>query len=74
MPDCTDPNSFNQRFVSVASGNRYHLVDQAPPHWVGDLSDAPVLLLLHGFPDLWYGWRYRKAFLDPPRNSTDRAQ
>ena len=40
---------------------RYHLVDQPPTNFVGNIKDAPTLLLLHGFPDLWYGWRYRAS-------------
>ncbi|KAM0793682.1 hypothetical protein ACM66B_001110 [Microbotryomycetes sp. NB124-2] len=61
-PDPTDPDSFNHTFVvSKHSGHRYHVVDQAPLKgtFVGKLSDAPTLLLCHGFPDLWYGWRYQ---------------
>lgn len=57
--DPTDPTSFNHRFVLTASGNRYHLVDQPPTNWIGDTRDAPTLILFHGFPDLWYGWRYQ---------------
>lgn len=70
MLDPTDPTSFNQRFVLIPrNGHRYHLVDQAPPSWVGPLHEAPTLLLLHGFPDLWYGWRYRSS---PPLPSPVR--
>lgn len=58
--DPTDPTAFNHRFVKVASGHRYHLIDQAPLHHRGPISEAPTLLLAHGFPDSWYGWRYRE--------------
>jgi len=58
--DPNDPASFNHRFVIAGKGHRYHVVDQPPVDWVGDLNDAPTLLLCHGFPDLWYGYRYRE--------------
>ncbi|GAA5997287.1 alpha/beta hydrolase [Rhodotorula paludigena] len=58
-PNPLDPSSFNHRFVTVPSGHRYHLVDQAPEHWRGPVEQAPTVLLCHGFPDFWYGWRYQ---------------
>lgn len=58
--DPSDPASFNHRFVIAGKGHRYHVVDQPPVNWVGNLEDAPTLLLCHGFPDLWYGYRYRE--------------
>ncbi|KAK4052907.1 hypothetical protein OIO90_004183 [Microbotryomycetes sp. JL221] len=61
-PDPTDPSSFNHTFVQVKhSGHRYHVVDQGPSRdsFVGKRQDAPTLLLCHGFPDSWYGWRYQ---------------
>ncbi|GAA5856180.1 hypothetical protein JCM8547_000807 [Rhodosporidiobolus lusitaniae] len=62
-PDPLDPSSFTQRHVLVPSGRTFHFVDQAPADWVGPVEDAPTLLLCHGFPDLWYGWRYQTAAL-----------
>ncbi|KAI8855076.1 Alpha/Beta hydrolase protein [Chytridium lagenaria] len=44
-----DPNSFNHNFA-VVNGIRLHYVD----HGTG-----PLLVLVHGFPDIWYGWRYQ---------------
>ncbi|KAM0753031.1 alpha/beta-hydrolase [Meredithblackwellia eburnea MCA 4105] len=59
-PDPNDPASFNHRFVLTRpSGHRYHLIDQPPLHWRGDISEAPTVLMCHGFPDLWYGYRYQ---------------
>ncbi|GAA5918434.1 hypothetical protein JCM1841_003963 [Sporobolomyces salmonicolor] len=60
-PTPRDPSSYHHRFVRVASGRRYHLVDQPPAHWRGPVEQAPTVLLAHGFPDLWYGWRYQIA-------------
>lgn len=60
-PNPLDASTYNHRFVTVHSGNRYHLVDQPPTHWRGSVEEAPTILMCHGFPDLWYGWRYRES-------------
>ena len=44
-----DPAGFNHRFVEV-NGVRLHVVDE---------GDGPLLILLHGFPFLWYLWRHQ---------------
>ncbi|GAA5828224.1 hypothetical protein JCM11251_002643 [Rhodosporidiobolus azoricus] len=62
-PNPLDPSSFTHRFVTVPSGRRFHIIDEAPEHWVGKVEEAPTVLLLHGFPDLWYGWRYQISYL-----------
>ncbi|KAJ3358875.1 hypothetical protein GGF32_009886 [Allomyces javanicus] len=49
--DPTDPESFNHCFAAVADGKRMHYVDQ------GSESAHVVLFLVHGFPDIWAGWR-----------------
>jgi len=55
MPDVRDASSFNHCSVTLKNGHRYHYVDQDG----GKQSrKRPVCVLLHGFPDLWYGWRY----------------
>lgn len=35
-----------------ANGIRFHIVEAGP-----DRSDAPLVLLLHGFADFWWSWR-----------------
>ena len=37
------------RFVE-AGGRRLHVVEAGP-------ADGPPVLLLHGFPEFWWGWR-----------------
>lgn len=54
--DPTKSKSFNQLSVRLSTGRVYHVVDQAPTSGTGD---APIILMCHGFPDLWFGWRYR---------------
>ncbi|ORY06580.1 alpha/beta-hydrolase [Basidiobolus meristosporus CBS 931.73] len=49
------PSSFNHRYDTI-NGIKYHYVDEGP-------KDGPVVVLLHGFPDLWYGWRHQIKFL-----------
>jgi pimeloyl-ACP methyl ester carboxylesterase len=41
-----------------ANGVRLHVAEAGP-----EGAAAPVVLLLHGFPDLWYGWRHQMAAL-----------
>ncbi|KAF0488713.1 epoxide hydrolase [Gigaspora margarita] len=53
--DPQDPNSFRHRF-SFVNGITYHYVDEGE-----ERNEA--IVLCHGFPDLWYGWRYQIPFL-----------
>ncbi|RIB15783.1 Alpha/Beta hydrolase protein [Gigaspora rosea] len=53
--DPQDPNSFRHRF-SFVNGITYHYVDEGE-----ERNEA--IILCHGFPDLWYGWRYQIPFL-----------
>ena len=43
------PEGASERFVTT-NGVRLHVVEAGPS------SGRPVLLL-HGFPEFWYGWR-----------------
>ncbi|KAI9144600.1 Alpha/Beta hydrolase protein [Paraphysoderma sedebokerense] len=51
LQDPTDPNSYNHRFAAV-NGIRLHYVDE------GDPEASTVLVLVHGFPDIWYCYRH----------------
>ena len=43
------------RYVST-NGVRLHVAEAGP-------EDGPLVVLLHGFPELWYGWRKQIPFL-----------
>ncbi|PVU96015.1 hypothetical protein BB559_002527 [Furculomyces boomerangus] len=49
-----DPSSFNHRFTTV-NNNKIHYVDQG--------NSDKVIVCVHGFPDIWYGWRHQIPFL-----------
>lgn len=49
LPDLGVP--LRSRFVEGA-GVRLHVVEAGP-------NDGPLVLLLHGFPEFWYGWRHQ---------------
>ena len=45
--DADDPGAFNHCFADV-NGIRMHYIDE---------GQGPLVILLHGFPYLWYMWR-----------------
>jgi len=55
--DPLDPASFDQKDVKIANGRTYHVCDQLPEGY--EHGKTPVLLLCHGYPELWYEWRHQ---------------
>ncbi|PVU94157.1 hypothetical protein BB561_002777 [Smittium simulii] len=51
MATWLDPKTFNHRFATVNNGTRIHYVDEG-------VSDN-IIVCVHGFPDIWYGWRHQ---------------
>jgi len=47
-------DSFNHQFTKLSTGRTYHYIDQLPANY--DANEATTLLLIHGFPDLWYAF------------------
>jgi pimeloyl-ACP methyl ester carboxylesterase len=48
--------------VIEAAQHRFAMLDQVRLHYVEAAparDDAPLVLLLHGFPEFWYAWRYQ---------------
>ncbi|KAG2263366.1 hypothetical protein Bca52824_070445 [Brassica carinata] len=60
--------TFAHRFVKV-NGINMHFAEKTPSlvadygAFDGALRPPPVILLLHGFPELWYTWRHQMAAL-----------
>ena len=52
--DPSAPESFKHNSVTLNTGRKYHYVDQLPENY--DPNNNITLLLVHGFPDLWYGY------------------
>jgi len=57
--DVKDGSTFVQGTATLKNKRRhtYHYVDQ--PAAGKGLAAKATCVLLHGFPDLWYGWRYQ---------------
>ncbi|CAO3684646.1 unnamed protein product [Rhizopus stolonifer] len=55
MTDYNNPASYNNQYCNV-NGIRMHYVDE-------NSSSDKALLLIHGWPDLWLGWREQIHFL-----------
>jgi len=61
--DPLNSESFNQSDVKLSNGKQYHVCDEKPENYVH--GTTPVLLLVHGTFDFWYGWRYQiKPWVD----------
>ncbi|HLV57173.1 MAG TPA: alpha/beta hydrolase [Actinotalea caeni] len=51
------PGPWTHRMVA-ANGGRFHVAVTGP-----DDADAPLVVLLHGFPQLWWAWRHQLVAL-----------
>lgn len=49
IQDANDPESFEHKFAEV-NGIRLHYVEE---------GQGPLVILVHGFPYLWYAWRHQ---------------
>ncbi|KAF9125313.1 Bifunctional epoxide hydrolase 2 [Mortierella sp. 14UC] len=47
-----EPSSFNHKYTTLGGYNYQDYVEEGDPN-------GQTLVLIHGFPDLWYGWRYQ---------------
>ena len=52
LQDATLPDGVRARFVDTVNGLRMHVLEAGH-----ESPDTPVVLLLHGFPELAYSWR-----------------
>lgn len=52
LPACVLPDGITSRFVDDVGGLRMHVLEAGAP-----APGRPLLLLLHGFPELAYSWR-----------------
>lgn len=50
-----DPE-WQHKFATVADGVQLHYVEAGP-------SDGLPIIMVHGWPDLWFGWRVSRALL-----------
>ncbi|TYZ56852.1 hypothetical protein PybrP1_005526, partial [[Pythium] brassicae (nom. inval.)] len=48
----------NHRHVATADGVSIHFLDIGP-------RDALPVVLVHGWPDMWFGWRHQIEALSP---------
>ena len=53
VPDGEPPGPWTHGYAVGAGGVRLHYVEQRPE----DREDAPLVVLLHGFPEFWWSWR-----------------
>src|SRR5438046_9865497 len=49
----TTTETWQHRYI-ITNGIRMHYVTQ---------GEGPLIVLLHGFPEFWYSWRYQIPFL-----------
>src|SRR3954452_14426566 len=58
----TTPDTFTSRAIDAGMGLREGHADVGDVrlHYV-EAGDGPLVVLLHGFPEFWYGWRRQIA-------------
>src|ERR1700758_1876869 len=58
----SSPPEFSEKFSSVVPDGRaelregYAQVGDQSLHYI-EAGDGPLIVLLHGFPEFWFGWR-----------------
>ena len=57
FPENTLPRGIRSRFVNDVNGLRMHILEAGFETGVSKEADRPLILLLHGFPELAYSWR-----------------
>ncbi len=57
LPQSTLPKGIRSRFVSDVNGLRMHILEAGFEDRAHNKADRPLVLLLHGFPELAYSWR-----------------
>jgi len=55
--DPSKPDSFNHRTEKLSTSRTYHFIDQKPDGY--DPKKTITLLVVHGFPEFWWSWRYQ---------------
>ena len=50
------PPGCRERTIATSTLTAMHLVEAGDPH-------APLVVLLHGFPEFWYSWRHQLTAL-----------
>ena len=58
-PDIELPGPWAHRYVS-ANGARFHICESRPEQ---ASASAPLVVLLHGFPEFWWAWRHQLPVL-----------
>ena len=59
VPDGEPPGPWSHHYATGAGGVRLHYVEQRPD----GRDDAPLVVLLHGFPEFWWSWREQMSAL-----------
>ena len=69
----TTPDTFISSAIDAGTGLRegYAEVGDVKLHYV-EAGDGPLVVLLHGFPEFWYGWREQIEPLARPASASSR--